>query len=161
MGKLCTLNELAALVQGQVVGDGDLQVSGLNGIDQAGDDEITFVTSVKAAAGLRKSRAAACIIPFDLDDPGIPHIRAENPECAAAIIHSYFLAQPFVAHGIHPSAHIGRDCRIDEKVSLGPQVVVGERVRIAARVTIHPGAVIGNDSVIGEDTIIYPNVTIA
>jgi UDP-3-O-[3-hydroxymyristoyl] glucosamine N-acyltransferase len=160
MGKLCTLNKLAALVQGEVVGDGNLQVSGLNGIDYAGSDEITFVTGIKAAAGLRKTKAAACIVPLDLVDPGIPHIRAENPECAAAIIHSYFLARPFVALGIHPSAHIGRDCGIHEKVSLGPQVVVGERVRIAAGVTIHPGAVIGDDCLIGEDTIIYPNVTI-
>ena len=49
MAKLCTLNELAALVQGEVVGDGNLQVGGLNGIDLAGDDEITFVTNAKKA----------------------------------------------------------------------------------------------------------------
>lgn len=47
MAKLYTLNELALLVEGEVVGDGNLQVSGLNGIDLASDDEITFITNAK------------------------------------------------------------------------------------------------------------------
>ena len=90
MTKLCTLNELAQLVQGEVVGDGNLQVSGLNGIEMAGDNEITFVTSAKMAPSIAMTRAVACIVPLDIEKPELPHIRVQNPEHAATVIHSHF-----------------------------------------------------------------------
>jgi UDP-3-O-[3-hydroxymyristoyl] glucosamine N-acyltransferase len=161
MAKHSTLNEIAALVEGTVGGDGSLQVRGLNSIDQAAGDEITFVTNAKMASRLAGTKAAAAIVPLDLEEPGLPHIRVENPEYAATLVHGHFLAQPFAAQGIHPSAVVGRDCRIADEISIGPLVVIGDRVRIEARVAVHPGVVIGDDCVIGEDTIIYPNVTIA
>ena len=161
MAKLYTLNELAALVKGEVAGDGNLQVSGLNGIDLASDDEITFVINPKKATGLATTRAAACIVPIDLEESVLPHIRVQNPEYAAAVIHNHFLVEPFDAQGIHPSAQVGNDCQINSEVSVGPFVSIGNLVRIGARVTIHPGVVIGDECVISEDTIVYPNVTIA
>lgn len=161
MGKLRTLNELAVLVQGTVGGDGNLQVSGLNGVDLAAGDEITFVTNARMASSLTRTKAAASLVPPDLEDPGLPYIRVENPEYAATVIHNHFLAQPFEAQGIHPLAVVGSDCRLDEEISVGPLVVIGDRVRIGARVILYPGVVIGDDCVIGEDTIIYSNVSIA
>lgn len=155
------MNELAALVQGEVVGDGDLRVSGLNGIDLAGSDEITFLTNTKYAPALAGSKAAACITPLDIGELPLPYIRVRNPEYAATVIHNHFLAEPFTAMGIHPEAQIGNDCQIDKEVSIGPLVAIGDRVRIGARVTIHPGTVIGDDCVIGDDSILYANVSIA
>lgn len=161
MAKKCTLNELAELVQGEVVGDGALQVTGLNGVDMAGQDEITFITSSKMAGSLTSTKAAACVVPNDLEEQDLPCIRVQHPEYAAAIIHNHFLAQPFQATGIHPSAHVGADCQIDDEVAIGPLVSIGDRVRIGPKVILYPGVVIGNDCVIGEETIIYPNVTVA
>ena len=161
MIKLCTLNELALLVQGEVVGDGNLQVSGLNGIDLARDDEITFVVNESKATGLVTTRAAACIVPVDFDTLVLPHIRVQNPEYAATVIHNHFLAEPFYAQGIHPLAYVGSDCQISDETSIAQFVSIGDHVRIGARVTLHPGVVIGDKCVIGEDTIVYPNVTIA
>jgi UDP-3-O-[3-hydroxymyristoyl] glucosamine N-acyltransferase len=161
MIKLCTLNELAMLVQGEVVGDGNLQVSGLNGIDLARDDEITFVANVSKATGLVTTKAAACIVPVNFEKIDLPHIRVQNPEYAASVIHNHFLAEPFDAQGIHPLAYVGSDCQINDEVSIAQFVSIGDHVRIGARVTLHPGVVIENECVIGEDTIVYPNVTIA
>ena len=161
MTKLCRLDELAMLVQGEVVGDGNIQVSGLNGIDLAGAKEITFVTNSKKVTGLTTTLAAACIVPIDLEELVLPHIRVQNPEYAAAVIHNHFLAEPFDAQGIHPLAYVGSNCQINDEISIAQFVSIGDHVRIGARVTIHPSVVIGNECVIGEDTIVYPNVTIA
>lgn len=161
MAKQYTLNELARLVQGEVVGDGDLQVNGLNGVDMAEEGEITFVMNNKMLSALARSRAAACIVPQGIEEIDLPQIKVQNPEYAAAIIHNHFLSEPFNAQGIHPSAHVGNECHINKKVSVGPLVSIGDRVQIDAKVTIYPGVVIGNDCVIGEEAILYPNVTIA
>lgn len=161
MGKICTLKELAELVQGEVLGDGSLKVCGLNGIDLAGPDEITFITGSKMAGSLVSTNAAACIVPVDLEEQKLPCIRVQHPEYAAAIIHNHFLAEPFNAKGIHPSVHVGTDCQIDQEVSIGPTVCIGDRVKVGERVYIYPGVVIGDDCVVGDDTRIYPNVTLA
>jgi UDP-3-O-[3-hydroxymyristoyl] glucosamine N-acyltransferase len=160
MSESRTLNELAALVGGRVIGDGERRVSGLNGIELAGKDEITFVTGRKTAGRLAETRAAACIVPPDMEAGGLPCIQVADPDYAAAVVHNHFLARPFAAGGIHPSARIGADVSVTEKVTIGPLVCIGDRVRIGRRVTIHPGVVIGADSVIGDDTLLHANVTI-
>jgi UDP-3-O-[3-hydroxymyristoyl] glucosamine N-acyltransferase len=159
MVKSYSLNELAGLVGGKVIGDGDLRISGLNGLDLAGSDEITFLTSAKMVDRLAASRTAACIVPEGID-PGIPCIQVADPDYAAAVIHRHFLARPFQATGIHPSAHVGIGCEIAPDVAIGPLVCIGERVRIGTQVTIGPGTVIGDDSVIGDNTLLHANVTI-
>lgn len=157
--KSCTLDELAGLVGGRVVGDGNLPVSGLNSLDLAGEDEITFLISAKMRERLAASRAAACIVPEGFA-PGMPCIQVADPDYAATVIHRHFLARPFQATGVHPSAQVGSGCEIAAEVSIGPLVCIGDRVRIGSQVAVGPGTVIGDDSVIGDGTVLHANVTL-
>ena len=161
MARECTLQQLADLVQGRVEGDPNLIVRGLNGIEQAGPDEITFILEKKQLPLPPTCRAGACIVPVDAGPLSLSAIVSDLPSVAAARIHTFLLATPFVAQGIHPAAVIGRGCVIPEEVSIGPLVSLGERVILGERVTIHPGAVIGSDTVIGSDSVIHANVTVA
>ena len=159
MVKSYTLDELAGLVGGKVAGDGNLRVSGLNSLDLAGTDEITFLSSAKMGEQLAASGAAACIVPEGFA-PGMPCIQVTDPDYAATVIHRHFLARPFQATGVHPSAHVGSGCEIAPEVSIGPLVCIGDRVRIGSQVTVGPGTVIGDDSEIGDGTVLYANVTL-
>jgi UDP-3-O-[3-hydroxymyristoyl] glucosamine N-acyltransferase len=161
MVKSFTLQELADLVGGTVSGNPALLLSGFSGIESAGSDEITYAVTRRMAGRLSASRAGAAIIPADCEDPGIPSIRVANPDFAAAVIHNHFLAAPFTAQGIDPSAQIGRDCHIPAEVSIGPLVCIGDRVRIGRRVTLYPGVVVGADVSIGDDTVLHANVSVA
>ncbi len=78
MAKTYTLQELADLVQGEVVGDPSLVVSGLNAIELAGAGEITFVLGPKQTRLLAGSRAAACIVPPDVGELDLPLIRGSS-----------------------------------------------------------------------------------
>jgi UDP-3-O-[3-hydroxymyristoyl] glucosamine N-acyltransferase len=161
MVKSCTLKELAALVQGEVVGNGDLSIHGLNGLEYAAADEITFITSLKKIGALAECKAAAVIVPSDCGSIDLPCIKVKNPDLAAAVIHNHFLAGTFTARGIHPHAFIGRECRIPEEVTIGPLVCIGDRVTVGEKVTLQPGVVIGSDCVIGDETVLHANVSIA
>lgn len=154
-----TLDELAGLVGGKIVGDGNLCISGLNSLDLAGEGEITFISNAKMAERLAASRAAACIVPEGIE-PGMDCIQAADPDYAATVILRHFLARPFQATGVHPTAHVGSGCEIAPEVAIGPLVCIGDRVRIDSQVAIGPGTVIGNDSVIGAGTFLHANVTV-
>ncbi len=161
MSRSYTLGELADLVGGKVEGDKDLSIAALNGLQHAEPGEITFIQQKKQIPLLAECRASACIVPEHSADIPMSTIVVGRPDVAAARIHNALLQVPFTATGIHPSAVIGKECIVDDQVSIGPLVCIGDRVRIGARVTIDPGVVIGDDSIIGEGTIIHSNVSVA
>ncbi|MFH7319997.1 UDP-3-O-(3-hydroxymyristoyl)glucosamine N-acyltransferase [Desulfurivibrio sp. D14AmB] len=158
---MATLKELAALVDGEVVGEESLEISGFNDLENAGAGEISFLADLKRQKQLASCRAAALIVPRKLEPvDGRPLLRVDNPYLAATLIQNFFTAQPFVAAGIHPSAVIGEGCRLPAEVTIGPLVVLGKGVRLGQRVAIGAGVAIGDQVEIGEEVVIHPNVTI-
>jgi UDP-3-O-[3-hydroxymyristoyl] glucosamine N-acyltransferase len=156
-----TLQELARVASGTVVGDGSIKISGFNSIERAGTGELIFITSDKLAEKAADSQAAACIVPRGVGEFSMPQIVVDDPDLAAAIVHNYLLESPFVATGIHERAVIAEDAQLADQVSIGPLVCVGKRVRIGERVTLHPGVVIGDDVEIGADCVLHANVVVA
>jgi UDP-3-O-[3-hydroxymyristoyl] glucosamine N-acyltransferase len=140
-----TLLELAEFVDGEVDGDGSLQITGVVDLDHAGPGDISFIASLKNSESLARSKAAAVIVPRKIQEVCCPVIRVDDPYLAVAIIHNRFLDRPFSATGIHPTAVIGKDCDIDDEVSIGALVFIGDRVSIGKGVVISPGVVIGDD----------------
>ncbi len=156
-----TLHELARIVSGRLIGDGNTPITGFNSIERAGVGELTFITNNKLAGVLADSRASGCIVPREIEELSMPQIVVDDPDLAAAIVHNFLLNRPFVAAGIHPRAVIGKDCTIPTEVTIGPLVCLGDRVRIGERVTLHPGVVIGDDVEIGEDCVLHASAVVA
>ncbi len=160
-GKVLTLETLALMVKGQVVGDKAVRISGVAPLDNAGPGDISFLAKAKEAALLQTTGAGAVIVPVGVVGTDLlPVIQVRDPYLAVAIIHSHFLAEPFVARGIHARAHVGDQCALGQAITIAPLAVLGNRVRIGERVVIESGVVIGDDVTIGDDTSIKANVTI-
>jgi UDP-3-O-[3-hydroxymyristoyl] glucosamine N-acyltransferase len=155
-----TLAELAALVGGELTGEPEITIHGLEDLASAGPGKISFQVKASGIQELQNSKASAFIVPNSLIYSEKPLIKVANPYLAAARIKNLFEAQPFQALGISPQAHIGSDCDIPDKTSISPLVSIGDRVTLGARVTLHPGVVLGDDVVVGDDCLIYPNVTV-
>ena len=72
-----TLRDLAELVGGEVLGDAEIWISGITGIDEAGPAELTFAVPPhldRAAA----SRAGAVIVPASVETYAKSAIRAKT-----------------------------------------------------------------------------------
>lgn len=158
--KKITLKELASMVDGEVVGDGNLIISGLNSIEEAQEGEISFIAKVKGNELRNLSMASALLVPQSVENPDMDVIRVKDPYLGSAILHGFFLATDFEVRGIHPSAVIAQSAQLPEQISVGPNAVIGENVTIGQRTTIEPGVVIGDDVHIGDDCLIKANVTI-
>lgn len=152
-----TLSELAALVEGELVGDPDLSICGLNDVALAGKGEITFLAQAKFADQLAATNASAVIIPADLEDITLPAIRVKNPYLASALIHTLFYKRPVPEPGIHSQALIGNDCLIASSASVSAMAVLGDRVKVGENAIIESGVVIGDDVVIGDNAVLEAN----
>jgi len=155
-----TLEELAALVGGEVEGNPLLEVTGIASLEEASDGEITFLAELKQLARLEKTKASAAIVPVSLPSFAKPLIRTANPYLAYAKVQTFFTFQPYSPKGIDPRAYIGQKVKMGRDVSIYPFTYIGDGCHIADRVVIHPGVYIGESVQIGEESILYPNVVI-
>lgn len=159
--KEITVSGLAEMVGGKVIGSGDIAITGFAPLDGANAQDISFLVKAKMSSLLSATGAGAVLVP-----PGIEGeytaslIEVRDPNLAGAIIHNFFLEEPFVAKGVHDRAVVGDGCRLGDAITIGALTVVGDRVTLGERVTIEPGAVIGDDVVIGDDTTIHANCTV-
>lgn len=154
------LQELAALVKGEIVGDDDLLIAGFGPLETAQSGQISFLAKSGGKDLMMSSQASAFLVPMEITESSKTIIRVQNPYLAAAIIQNYLLKKPFIAKGIHKSAVIGSGGSISEELTIGACAVIGDDVTLGDRVDIGPGVVIGNDVVIGDDCVIKANVSI-
>ncbi|MBE0584401.1 MAG: UDP-3-O-(3-hydroxymyristoyl)glucosamine N-acyltransferase [Desulfofustis sp.] len=160
MNSKSTVGRLAALVDGEVIGDAQQPINGFGPLDAARPGELSFLAKAAGRPLLEASAASAFIVPAGFTAAGKTLIRVGDPYLAAALIQNALLHQPFVAAGIHQRAVVGSDCRLSPEISIGALAVIGDRVSIGERVTIGAGVVIGDDVTIGDDCTIRPQVTI-
>jgi UDP-3-O-[3-hydroxymyristoyl] glucosamine N-acyltransferase len=159
--KILSVAGLAEMVQGEVVGDKTVRIRGFAPLDTAGPGDISFLAKAQMADLLDTTEAGAVIVPLEMAGGGkIPFIRVKDPYLAVAIIHSFFVAAPFEAKGIHPRAFVGEQCLLGQDIAIAPMAVLGNRVKIGERVSVEAGVVIGDDVEIGDDTTIKANVTV-
>jgi len=151
-------------------GSPDTDITGLNGIEQAGPGELTFVSNPKYSAAARTTRASAVIVGEDF--PAIPSamLRAKDPYLAFARALELFHEPMGYAPGVHPTAVVAASARIGRNAHIGPYVVIGEDVEIGvnavllAHVVIYRGVRIGDrffahaHSVVRENCRIGSNV---
>ncbi|HVR26133.1 MAG TPA: UDP-3-O-(3-hydroxymyristoyl)glucosamine N-acyltransferase [Candidatus Polarisedimenticolia bacterium] len=149
----------------------DIEITGLNGIEQAGPGELTFISNPKYAAAARSTRASAVIVAEDFTgiSTAMP-LRVKDPYLSFARALELFHPRRRYEPGVHKSAVVHTSAKIGRNAHLGPYVVVGEAVEIGddavllAHVVIYRGAKIGNNffahaqSVVREDCIIGNNV---
>ncbi len=156
-----TLNEIAKLIDGRVVGDGEILISGASGIKEANEQEITFLANSKYAPLLDKTRAAAVITSLETHKSTKPVILTENPSLAFAKIISIFT--PDAAEhpqGIDYTAVIGKNVTLGKDIAIGPYTVIGDNVVLGDNVVIYSGCYIGQQTKIGSKTLIYAHVSI-
>ncbi len=83
-----TLVEVAALLGGEVVGDGATIITGVCGIREAKEGDITFIANPKYLRLMHQTRASAIITGRDVTRAPKPLVRTENPSLAFATMMS-------------------------------------------------------------------------
>ncbi|NQT19120.1 MAG: UDP-3-O-(3-hydroxymyristoyl)glucosamine N-acyltransferase, partial [Planctomycetes bacterium] len=142
-----TVLEITNLVGGLANGSGNVEVTGIAGIREAGEGDITFVAEARYLPLLKHTKAAAVIVSKEIQigesESEAALIRVDDPVAAFEKIAVNF-AGPRVKPepGIHATAIIGKGARL------------GKNVAIQAHAVICDGAVVG------DDTVIYAGVYI-
>ena len=145
------LRDLAAQLGCDFKGDGEIEITGVAGMEQAGATELTFLANPKYAPKVKQTRAAAMLVSQPLSQSTPASVISPNPYHDFARALALFYQPPRPAPGIHPQAAISPGATIGEDASIGAFAVIGDDVVIGRNAVIHPHVVIYRGAHIGDD----------
>jgi UDP-3-O-[3-hydroxymyristoyl] glucosamine N-acyltransferase len=157
-----TLQEVAKICGGELVGDPKLEIIGAASLAEAGPGELAFYSDPKYAGILRKTRASAVLVPIDFPETiSSAQVRVSNPSKAFEQIVLKFAPKAVeFKPGVHPTAIVDSSTKLGAGVSIQPYAVIESGASIGDNTVIGAQTYIGHDTVIGADCRIYPRVSI-
>ena len=154
------LAELAERIEGELRGDGEVTITGVGHLGEAGEGEITFADGPSVQSLADQSRASALIVSPEVEVKHRPFIVTEDPRLAFSKVLELFAPDRRPSAGVHPSAVIGQNVSLGENVSVGANAYVGDDAIIGDNTVIYPLAYVGPQSLMGADCQIHPQVFI-
>jgi len=158
---MTTLRALAELVNGEVCGDDNVEVSGAATLQRARAGEISLLENAQYQKHLAQSQASAVVAHSNQPELGKPAILVPNPAAAFAAIVHYFRPLPKSrVFGVSSAAHVDSSAQLAPSVSVYPGAFIDSDVVIGERTIIHSGCRILAGTHIGSDCVIFPNVVL-
>jgi UDP-3-O-[3-hydroxymyristoyl] glucosamine N-acyltransferase len=155
-----TAAQLAQQLDGEVVGDATLHLTGFAPVDRAGAGDLVFSENEKYFAAAEQSGASAILAPQQFTSAKKTLIRVKDARIAYARVLPLFFPEPQPPAGIHTTALVAKSAQVHDSAHIGPYCVIGEHVKIGARTAFLGGNHIGDDSQFGEDTKLFQNVVV-
>lgn len=156
-----TLSQLADQVGGRIIGNGDCVISCVAPVENAGAGAISFVSSSKFVKYLADTKAEAVIVKEELAaDLSVPALVVTNPRATYGRIASLLYPAYRPQAGIHRTAIIEDQAKIEASAYIGANAVIESGAVIGANTYVGAGCVIGRNARIGANTYLHANVTV-
>ncbi len=160
-----TAKQIADLLQGEIVGDPNKEVTTLAKIEKGCEGALSFLANPKYEPYIYTTASSVCIVnksfsPSKELPDSLTLIKVDDAySCFAKLLELYdsmLIEEPRIDQPsfIDESASIGKDVYIGHFVSIGKNVEIGDNVRI------YPNVSIGNNVKINDGTTLYSGVTI-
>jgi UDP-3-O-[3-hydroxymyristoyl] glucosamine N-acyltransferase len=159
-----SLDQIAAMLGGSVEGDGNLQVSRLDKIQEGKPGGISFLANDKYENHIYGTGATAVIVGLDFK-PNKPLqtalIRVKNPYTAfTQLLEAYVQFSKNSKVGVEEPSYLGEGTQVGESVYRGAFSYIGKNCIIGNGAKIHPQAYIADNVTIGAHTTIHSGARI-
>jgi UDP-3-O-[3-hydroxymyristoyl] glucosamine N-acyltransferase len=135
--------------------ENDITIEGLNALQDASSNEISFLEDKKYLSILESTTAAAVLVKAEFKEMvpnGTIPLVVDEPYISLARISKLFSPKVIETDG--------EECKVGDNSTIMKNVYLGLNGSIGKNCTIMAGAYIGDNVTIGDNTIIYPNVTV-
>ncbi len=155
-----TAAELAKRLDGKVIGDESIKLSGFAPANAAKAGDLTFAENEMYFRTAEESAASAILIDKEFSSEKKTLVKVTNARIAfAKVLPLFFPEQKFTA-GVHESAVVPESAQVDPTAHIGAHCVIGEKVKIGRGAILQGGNHIGANSSIGDGSHLFPNVVI-
>ncbi|HFD79397.1 MAG TPA: UDP-3-O-(3-hydroxymyristoyl)glucosamine N-acyltransferase [Gammaproteobacteria bacterium] len=156
-----SLAELAREIDATLAGDGEIRVSRLATLQQAGPGALSFLANPRYRKYLETTRASAVIVGRDQRVASdVALLRCDHPYAAWARAARLLVPAETVEPGVHPTAVVDPAAQIDPTARVEALAVIGADARVGAGARIGPACIIGEGVHIGADSHLLARVTV-
>ncbi len=159
-----TINQIAAMLGGEVSGDGSQKIKMLAKIQDAKTGQIAFLSNPKYEQFIYTTQASAVIVKKDFQarkEITTTLILVDDPYSSfTVLLEEYHKMISFQKVGIEEPSFIGTNSSIGKNIYRGAFSYVGTNVKIGDSVKIYPHVYIGDNVTIGDNTILHSGVKV-
>ena len=155
--------EISNKIEALLIGNGEAIISGIKGIEDVSEGELTFADNSRHLAEALLSKCAGVICPAHIApkeaETKLVFI-VKNPKLAFARALELFDEEPQKNTGINKSAHISETAKVGKNAYIGANTVIDNNAIIGENAVIYPNVYIGENVIIGDNVKLHPGVVI-
>lgn len=159
-----TASQLAALVNGDVEGDGDVKIGTFAKIEEGHPGALSFLANPKYTHHIYTTGSSVVLVKRDFvaEQPvSATLIRVDDPYATIAkLLEMVQEMTRVVKKGIEQPVFIAEGVEVPEDAYVGAFAYIGKGATIAPGAKIYPQAYVGAGCSIGADTILYSGVKV-
>lgn len=158
-----TAEQIAQILEGEVFGNPEVEVSKLSKIEEGKEGSLTFLSNPKYTPYLYTTQASITIVNSDLDlekEISTTLIKVENAYKAFSKLLEFYNQVKNNKTGRENPHFIADSAVIGQNEYIGAFSYIGENVEIGENVKIYPNVYIGDNVIIGDNTVIFSGVKI-
>lgn len=158
-----TAEQIAGILDGEVVGNPNAEVYKLAKIEEGVQGSLTFLSNPKYLNYIYSTQASITIVnaTFEPEQPIITTlIKVEDAYKAFSKLLEYYNQVKLMKSGIEQPSVISENVTYGDNLYLGSFCYVGKNVKIGNNVKIYPNTFIGDNAIIGDNCILFAGVRI-
>ncbi|MCM8775197.1 MAG: UDP-3-O-(3-hydroxymyristoyl)glucosamine N-acyltransferase [Candidatus Omnitrophica bacterium] len=155
-----TVNELAEIIQGTVVGNGQIVIEGITNYESPKGGHITFLQDPKDLRKLENSEIACLIVPPAIQTSAKTFIQVVEPKKAWAKLLTVFYPTVRYPETISDHAYIAKSAKVGWRVTVEAFAVISDNAEIGDEAVVRSNVFIGTNVKVGPKTILHPGVVI-
>ena len=158
-----TATQIAGILEGDIVGDPDVEVSKLAKIEEGTKGTLTFLANPKYTQYIYSTKASITIVNKDFNpenELNTTLIKVEDAYKSFSKLLEYYNQIKMNKTGIEQPSFISESSSYGENAYIGAFSYVGDNVNIGNNVKIYPNSYIGDNVSIGNNVLIFSGAKI-
>ena len=158
-----TAAQIAVILEGEVEGNSEIEVSKLSKIEEGGPESLSFLANPKYTQFIYTTKASIVIVNKIFKAEKEIHstlIRVEDAYKSFSKLLEYYNQVKMNKTGIENPVFISKSAIYGENIYIGAFAYLGENIKIGNNTKIYPNVYIGDNVVIGDNVILFSGAKI-
>jgi len=158
-----TAAQIAVILEGEVEGNSEIEVSKLSKIEEGGPESLSFLANPKYTQFIYTTKASIVIVNKIFKAEKKIHstlIRVEDAYKSFSKLLEYYNQVKMNKTGIENPVFISKSAIYGENIYIGAFAYLGENIKIGNNTKIYPNVYIGDNVVIGDNVILFSGAKI-
>lgn len=158
-----TATQIAGILEGDIVGNPNVEVSKLSKIEEGTEGSLTFLANPKYKPYIYNTKASITIVNKDFEsesDLVTTLIKVDDAYKSFSKLLEYYNMVKLNKTGIEQPSFISDSVSLGENVYIGAFTYLGENVKIGNNVKIYPNVYIGDNVEIKDNVLVFAGAKI-